>query len=174
MKKINNKGLTLIELIVSIALISVIMIFMYRLMANITFEKDNDYIATGNMMQRNEIINNIEKELTKKEIASITNEDNIIRFLDNENKELYSIIIDTSDTLLLQKEGQTIHKWKIKGGMIANNINCSSLPLEEYSIYSCRINIYTTNINNRILGSENKIDNNNTLDDISFSFKVLE
>jgi len=61
--KLNKKGLTIIELIVSIALISVIMLFMYKLLSDITFERDNDYIATLNHEQRIEIIDNIESVL---------------------------------------------------------------------------------------------------------------
>ena len=57
--KLNNKGVTIIELIVSIALISVVMLFMYRLLADVTFQKDNDYFASVNQEQRIEIIDNM-------------------------------------------------------------------------------------------------------------------
>lgn len=37
--KINNKGVTIVELLVSLALLSVVLMFLYNLLSNVTFEK---------------------------------------------------------------------------------------------------------------------------------------
>ena len=58
--KLDNKGISIIELIISISLISVVMLFLYNLLSNVTFEKDDDYFASLNQANRIEIISTIE------------------------------------------------------------------------------------------------------------------
>ena len=80
--KLNKKGITIIELIVSVALISVIMLFMYKLLADITFQKENDYFASVNQEQRIEIIDKIETTLASKtNIRSVIVASNNIYFI---------------------------------------------------------------------------------------------
>ncbi len=54
--KIGNKGLSLIEIIISIALLSTITLFMYRLLADVTFQKNNEFFASLNQENKIEII----------------------------------------------------------------------------------------------------------------------
>ena len=61
--KLDNKGISIIELIISISLISVVMLFLYNLLSNVTFEKDDDYFASLNQANRIEIISTIEDNL---------------------------------------------------------------------------------------------------------------
>ena len=41
--KLNNKGVTIVELLVSLALLSVVLMFLYNLLSNVTFEKNTDF-----------------------------------------------------------------------------------------------------------------------------------
>ena len=61
--KINNKGVTIVELLVSLALLSVVLMFLYNLLSNVTFEKNTDFIANSNQANRIDIINTIENDL---------------------------------------------------------------------------------------------------------------
>ena len=61
--KLNNKGVTIIELLVSVALVSVVLMFLYNLLANVTFEKITDFIASTNQANRIDIITTIENDL---------------------------------------------------------------------------------------------------------------
>lgn len=67
MKKINNKGMTLMELLVSVALISIIMLFMYKLISDVRSEKKDNDKVTDNILKISEIevesINEIISEL---------------------------------------------------------------------------------------------------------------
>ena len=61
--KLNNKGVTIVELLVSLALLSVVLMFLYNLLSNVTFEKNTDFIANSNQANRIDIINTIENDL---------------------------------------------------------------------------------------------------------------
>lgn len=156
--KLNKKGITIVELIVSVALISVIMLFMYKLLAEITFERENDYMANLNQEQRIEIVDNIESYLD--EISLQINNYSVADKLFGINN--MSIIQLTDIEITLKKlNGTTRNKWTIEGGTIGN-LSCESKSYEEVRLVHCHIPIYTKNVNN-------KEDNNNTLDDIFFS-----
>ena len=58
--KINNKGVTLLEMLVTVALLSVMMIFMYKLLNGISFEKDNEFFSSKNQDLRVQIIDRLE------------------------------------------------------------------------------------------------------------------
>ena len=75
----------------------------------------------------------------------------------------YQIVI-TDDTLKYSVKGVLQNTWKIKGGKF-EDIECISEgdKTKVIQITQCTIPVYTTNVNN-------KKDNNNTLDDIIFSF----
>ena len=168
----NNKGLTIIELIISIALISIIVLFMYRLLSDITFEKDNDFIATLNHQQRIEIIDAMQTIIQNDDAindAVLSDDAKSLNFIDSTNRVLYSFSINPNTGVIsISKAGTTLNKWKIKGGTLDRQINCKgSETYETYKIYSCIVPVYTTNINNQIINaSRGTIDNNNNLDDI--------
>ena len=182
--KLNNKGISLIELIISIALVSVIMLFMYRLISDISFEKDNDNIDSLNQEQRVIIITHIEKEIRKN--SSITKIDigssgTSLLFKNDSNSTIYTLKIINSNTELEFSKGSTIlDKWKIEGGKLQNP-KCTSSALEDMVLYECTFPIYTESINNEKYntgyknGSEDVMyDNNNTIDDIILPFALYQ
>lgn len=178
--KLNNKGITIVELIVSISLISVVMLFMYRLLADVTFQKDNDYIATANQEQRIEIINNIQKEIgSSEEIASIYADGKKIKFKNGSNSVIYTIEVKEvligdkpQWQVLLYKRTVLLKQWKIKGAFLSNPTCSSEIALSTSKLKECTIEVYTENINNQAIEDDGEIvDNNNTLDDLVFSFK---
>ena len=59
----NKKGFTLIELMVSIALISIVMIFLFQLLNDLSYNANYPKYARTNQVNRAEIIKNIQAEL---------------------------------------------------------------------------------------------------------------
>lgn len=169
--KLNNKGLTIIELIVSIALISVIMLFMYKLLSDITFERENDYIATLNQEQRIEMIDKIETYLTDYG-DTITNYliiNNSLYLFNEQNVMASKVLSYNNNVLSLYKKDDDLisnndklaNQWELKGGTFGKLI-CTKINELDITMAQCHLPIYTTSTNNQ----EN---NNNTLDDIYFS-----
>ena len=168
--KLNNKGISIIELIISISLISVVMLFLYNLLSNVTFEKDDDYFASLNQANRIEIISNIEDTLMCYSINSyeIKGDNELeLKYADNES---FIVNIDRTNNKVsfnkkVSSSTTTIGKWTIKNAIIGK-ISCNDegdgIVTTKYT--QCTIPIYTTNIND----TEN---NNNTIDDITFTFK---
>lgn len=191
--KLNNKGVTIIELLVSVALLSVVLMFLYNLLSSVTFEKDNDFIANSNQANRIDIINTIESDLILDNNIEIDkNKDNILILKGTMKGTTTYIIVITENTLAYYVNDIIQNTWKIKGATLGNiNCNktkggtntsndvteCSDNPIKNRSschkltssqmdsikITECTIPVYTKNVNNTK-------DNNNTLDDIIFSF----
>lgn len=164
----NNKGLTLVELIISIALISVIVLFMYRLLSDVNFAKDDDFIATLNMQQRMEIVDDIQELIKENEIkkAALKNNSRNLELQDASGNAVNTIKILNNNTLTVSdRSNNIIYQWTMKGGNFGTSpkMQLSSTTSETYKMYTVIIPIYTTNV-------DNSTSNNNRLDDIELSF----
>ena len=76
------------ELLVSLALLSVVLMFLYNLLSNVTFEKNTDFIANSNQANRIDIINTIENDLildNNIEITSIDDKNLVLILKGNQN-----------------------------------------------------------------------------------------
>lgn len=162
--KLNNKGVTIIELLVSVALVSVVLMFLYNLLSNVTFEKTTDFIASTNQANRIDIITTIENDLILDNDVELVESQTTFRKVVMKGKNGQYQIVITDDTLKYSVKGVLQNTWKIKGGKFGD-IECISEgdKTKVIQITQCTIPVYTTNVNN-------KKDNNNTLDDIIFSF----
>ena len=188
--KLNNKGVTIVELLVSLALLSVVLMFLYNLLSNVTFEKNTDFIANANQANRIDIINTIEHDLLNDNDISIDESQTKVTRLVLKGTKNYIISI-TENTIVYYVNNDIQNTWKIKGGKLGE-INCENTlggtttsdnitecksdsyntpivctdnvtSLDSIKITECTIPVYTTN-------ADNSKDNNNTLDDITFSF----
>ncbi len=188
--KLNNKGVTIVELLVSLALLSVVLMFLYNLLSNVTFEKNTDFIANANQANRIDIINTIEHDLLNDNDISIDESQTKVTRLVLKGTKNYMIRI-TENTLAYYVNNDIQNTWKIKGGKLGK-INCENTlggtttsdnvtecksdsyntpidctdnlnALDSIKITECTIPVYTTNV-------DNSKENNNTLDDITFSF----
>ncbi len=169
MKKLNNKGLTLIELIVSISLISVVMLFLYALLGNVTYESDEEFFASKNQEQRIEIVNYIENLMKNAEVSDVTiakiSGQTTIQFKQKSLSKTYTIII-TSNNIKIKDATKTLRQWDIAQGSFSfSDTACKSLDTSSssYVLWSCTIPVYT-------LSNNNSAANNNTIDDIIVSF----
>lgn len=164
--KMNNKGSTLLELIISIALISVILVFMVRLLVDLNDSETNNKYAKKNQVIRAEILRTIENDLQNKIITNIrdnsTTSNLIITFKFDGNKE--SNINVLKDKLTYKNTDGKTRTWTLKEGYF--NITKSPVDFsQDENIYSLIIDIpvYTTN-------EFNTKNNNNLLDDILVSY----
>ena len=164
--KMNNKGSTLLELIISIALISVILVFMVRLLVDLNDSETNNKYAKKNQVIRAEILRTIENDLQNKILTDIrdnsTTSNLIITFKFDGNKE--SNINVLKDKLTYKNTDGKTRTWTLKEGYF--NITQSPVDFsQDENIYSLIIDIpvYTTN-------EFNTKNNNNLLDDILVSY----
>lgn len=164
--KMNNKGSTLLELIISIALISVILVFMVRLLVDLNDSETKNKYAKKNQVIRAEILRTIENDLQNKIITNIrdnsTTSNLIITFKFDGNKE--SNINVLKDKLTYKNTAGKTRTWTLKEGYF--DITQSPVDFnQDENIYSLIIDIpvYTTN-------EFNTKNNNNLLDDILVSY----
>lgn len=172
----NNKGMTLIELIVSVALISVVLLFMYRLMADIEYDTEQEYFASQNQEQRIEIIDYIYEATRGKNVSSVsatstsgTKTGNITISLTSPSVT-YNINVQEK-TLTIKRGSTTVRSWEMKNAYLDPNVTCDASGDSPQAIfYECNIKVYTDNTGNMLLPGNGggEINNNNRLDDISF------
>lgn len=67
----NNKGMTLAEIIVSVALISIVLIFMMKLLLSLRYEETLDSYDKANSVNRTEIIHAIQDDFKSKGMPTI-------------------------------------------------------------------------------------------------------
>ena len=68
----NKKGVTLVEIIISVALISVVMLFLFRLLTDMQYERDHASYAKSNQQVRASIMEHIEDDFRVLGLKSIT------------------------------------------------------------------------------------------------------
>lgn len=69
--KLNKRGITLMELIVSIALISIVIMFLFRLLVDVRYSNNNTDFNRENQQNRAIIINNVQKEFIERKLIGI-------------------------------------------------------------------------------------------------------
>lgn len=165
----NKKGTTLVEVIISIALISIVLAFMIKLLIDINNTDTNNKYAKGNQIKRAEIIRTIENDIKDKVITQITNNttDKTIEIKYNDNSS--SKISLTDKTVKYTDTNNKTEKWTLDEGTIYTdnitiNLNYNN-SLGSDSIYALLIDIeiHTANENNTV-------GKNNTIDDILINY----
>lgn len=69
---LNKKGMTLLEIIISIALISVVMLFLFSLLNDIQYESKHTSYAKDFLVSRATIIKDVEEDILNNNITSVT------------------------------------------------------------------------------------------------------
>ena len=78
--KLNNKGITLIEIIISIALISIVLIFLFSLLVTVNDMNDDAEVNSTYLINKALILKNIEEDLSKETNEIIVKNCNINDF----------------------------------------------------------------------------------------------
>lgn len=167
----NKRGTTLVEVIISIVLISVVLMFMIKLLIDLNnTEANNDY-AKDNQITRAEIIRTIENDIRTKEISSISasrsTATNLV--LEFTFRDSTTAVIDCESTTLVytSTEGD-VRRWTMdQGNIYVNRADVyyqapDSPEAGDLYVLQIDIEIHTSNDNNTV-------DNNNTLDDFIIS-----
>ena len=169
--KLNNKGISLIELILSMVLLSTVLLIMYNLIFKVSALETMGGYAIKNQINRSEIIKTIENDLIENKLYSInvSNENNIksiiFNFSDNSISKMNIYNEDDKDYIeYIGKDGSKT-KWAMNGASINyNGIKvCSSNIDSELKLLTISIMI-NTNV------ETNSIIYNNIVDDIVITY----
>lgn len=116
MKWKNNKGITLIELIVSIALITIVIMFLFRLMVDVQYSENNTDFNRANQQTRAIIIKTIQQDFLDRVLIGVkdnTNSDTAtildFQYQDGTNGEL--IIEEDALTYTIDRNTE---KWPLE------------------------------------------------------------
>ena len=164
---LNKKGVTLAEVIVSIALISVVLVFMVKLLIELNNAETNTTYAKNNQITRAEILRTINNDLLSKTLVGISdsgsNEDLLVvtfQFSDN----MSSVIRASSNTLEYTNSGGDIRAWDMDECSIYVNL-ADVYYTKDQNIFTMTIDIEVHTLNER-----NDKEFNNPIDDISISY----
>ena len=168
---LNKKGTSLIEVIISIALISIVLVFMIRLLIDLNNEENNNEYAVNNQLNRAEIIRMVGNDLNNNVITNIidnsTSDALIIEFLfiNGSTAEINA----TSDIFRYTDSNGSIRRWTIDDATIntskANVYYNYDTKSEEGKLYTLQIQIEINTAN-----ENNSVTNNNLIDDLVFSY----
>ena len=116
-----KKGFTMVELMISIAIIAVVMVFLVRLLIDVKYDSTNELYNTANQINRAEIIKTIQEDLNGKRVIGI---DDILSTkkvlnieLEVENAGTATINVDEDNYLSYTATDGKKTKWKLE----ANN-----------------------------------------------------
>lgn len=173
MKKLDNKGLTLVELLISIVLIGIVLTFLVKLLSDLRNEMDNNDYAYGNQVNKSDALYTIQKDLNQNEFSQVIKvNDGIIRFIFDNNE------VDNSGTLKISQinnknyiqyidSNGKKYKWEMKGVTMAS---CASVK-KSISLVNGTTKYYF--IINLPLYTNSPINNselNNPVDDFELSY----
>lgn len=164
--KLNKKGSTLLELIISISLIAVILVFLTRLLVDLNNTQTNSDYAKNNQLIRAEILRSIENDLNSNTLTGIsdasTSDKLVINFTFNSGT---SQISTTKDKFTYTSINGKTRTWTMDGGIIYPNKATLTYKESDNLIYTLilDIEVHTSNDNN-------KYNNNNLLDDILITY----
>ena len=105
----DKKGFTMTELMVSIAIIAVVMVFLVKMLIDVRYDNRNELYDTKNQINRAEIIKTIQNDLDKKIIASINDSGS------DDNKLVININTDYNTTATIEavtQDGEEYIKYK--------------------------------------------------------------
>ena len=131
----NKKGFTMTELIVSIAIIAVVMIFLVNLLVDIRYDKKNELYDTKNQINRAEIIKTIQNDLDGKVITDITdtgsnsnNSNNLVVNIRTDDNSTYTIEADSNHIYYTSNNKTT--KWSLEKNNDETYIKTSDVELK--------------------------------------------
>ena len=127
----NKKGFTMTELIVSIAIIAVVMIFLVNLLVDIRYDKKNELYDTKNQINRAEIIKTIQNDLDGKVITDITDgsgSNDLVVNIRTDDDSTYTIEADSNHIYYTSNNKKT--KWSLEKNNDETYIKTSDVELK--------------------------------------------
>jgi len=179
----NKKGFTITELIVSIAIIAVVMIFLVNLLVDIKYDKTNELYDTKNQINRAEIIKTIQNDLDGKVITDINDTGSssnnlVVNIITNDNDNSNHTIKADSNHISYTS-GKKTTKWSLEKNNDETYIKTSDVELKvikcnktNNSNLACDSNDKIIIINIPIIVDKSKLRENNDsqMDNIILTF----
>lgn len=183
--KLNNKGMTLMELLISIVLVGIVLTFLFQLLVDLKGETDNNNYAYNNQVNRTEAIYTIEKDLLRYTLLGIedasTSENFIINFYFQKGSSNKTAVLTVDKKSSLNETNVEVTKyylryisatgekysWEMKGaeidlcGLFTYYVDSAS------NNYYFKMNIYLYNSTYHEGNNKNK---NNAVDDIEITY----
>lgn len=176
----NNRGMTLLELLVSIVLVSVVLLFLFRILNDLKDEVDNNNYAFSNQVNRTELIYTIQKDLNKYDVNNVTYDivdgNLVINFVYLKSGRNYNATlkrrvekVNNKDKYYLDYTSYDNKKYsfEMKGAEVSNCINFVADTNASSNYYYFKLNIY---LYNSVYNEKNNKDRNNAVDDIEIDF----
>lgn len=172
----NKKGFTMTELIVSIAIIAVVMIFLVNLLVDIRYDKKNELYDTKNQINRAEIIKTIQNDLDGKIITGITDESDlnylVVNIKTTDDNSPHIIKADSNHIYYTSNNKTT--KWSLEKNNDETYIKTSDVELKVIKCpnLTCDSNDKIIIINIPIIVDKSKLRENNDsqMDNIILTF----
>jgi len=176
MKKLNNKGFTLIELMVAIGLLSIIVLISIFLINDLIYIKNNTPLAYDNQINRAIIIDSIQQDILQNGLAYENSLTELLKdpIMSPDSATFTLTSLRGQATIILRKDSLTYidfsgkeSKWDFINAYSDINLRPSTdftlNYFNGYALIVIRIPIYTNNVNN-------DPDNNNINDDIIITY----
>lgn len=114
--KLNNKGITLVELIISIGLISIVIMFLFRLLVDVRYSENNTDYNRSNQQTRAIILKNIQEDFLERKLNGLvdensTNQELILKF--SYADDTTGILTVSSDSITYTNDSGT-EKWLLE------------------------------------------------------------
>ena len=185
---LNNKGMTLMELLISIVLIGMVLIFLFQLLTDLKNETDNNNYAYNNQVNRTEAIYNIQQDLQNytlvgiKDVTNKTNGKLKLEFIYSAERATNKVaVLETDYTITKNENGQDVKKhylrytnykgevtsWEMKGAELDNCATFTFYKNTSSNNYYFKLNI---KVYNKPLHERNYKDKNNAVDDIEITY----
>lgn len=161
---LNKKGSSLVELVISIALMSVVLVFMMKLLVDLNNTETNNSYAKKNEVIRSEIIRVIGNDLNENILSSVSTTTGSSLVIEFKFSNTTSKIKIDNNTLTYTSVAGKTRKWTLKQGKF--NKSCVDYKMGEangLAAFEIGIQVHTSN-------DLNKEMNNNILDDILISY----
>lgn len=180
--RLNKQGMSLMELLVSIILIGIVLVFLLQLLLGLRNETDNNNFAYNNQLNRAEAIYTIENDLNTYTLTGISNNSDDLsltfdymsangtvqaKLFTSTKKELINGIETTTYYLNYHSYNNEDYSWEMKGAALDE---CAILTYDVDNVaneYYFKLNIYV--YNNPYHERNNEL-RNNAVDDIEISY----
>ena len=186
--KLNNKGISLLELLISIIIVGVVLTFLFQLLVDLKNETSNRNYANANQVNRVEIIYEIQKDFSKYTLTRVPGNTSygiitnngvsqrhryIYFYFKVGNTEKYSLLTTYKDLITYTNVEGTKFSWKIKDGYVSQRGKFVSYVDDYTNNYFIKFNIpiYSDPFNDK---NANNLDDetyiNNAVDDIEITY----
>ena len=144
MKLQNNHGITLIELVISIALISIVIMFLFRLVVDVRYGDNNTDFNRENQQTRAIIIKTVQQDFLEKKLVGIVASSDLTSGIltlnfnyANRDTGRFSLenMPDGNQSVTYTKNGVDTEKWIIKKVNSSSKFNVSCTKFSSRNIF---------------------------------------